>query len=815
MRIIPFAISAVLTIALVIVLNMSLGSVPPLGRFLSPQQGCWQNAEPVDASYSMNLNFPALKGKADVYFDERLVPHVFAEQEEDAYFIQGYLHARFRLWQMEFQTHAAAGRLSEILGAGPNNAILNFDRNMRRLGMVYGAKKAVTEMENDTATKKALDAYTAGVNAYIENLTQSALPLEYKLLNYLPEKWSSLKTALFLKYMSHELAADEHDIEYTNAKAVFSKTDFEKLYPLMPDSLDPIVPRGTPFAPPGVTVKAPASADSLYFQWKDSFSITPAVKPDKDNGSNNWAVAGKKTLSGRPILCNDPHLGLNMPSLWYEMQLSTPNFNAYGVSFPGAPSIVIGFNDSCAWGFTNAMRDVRDYYEVKFRDASRQEYLYNGEWRPTRFQVEKFIVKGNADLLDTVVYTDWGPVMYDRAFNGSSRVASGKNLAVHWKANDASNELLTFYLLDHAKNYSDYYNAIAHLQTPGQNCLFASKAGDIAIWQQASFPAKWRRQGDFVMPGEDSSFQWQANIPIEENPHLINPERGFVSSANQLPVDTTYPYYIGGHHDLYRGYAINRFLRSMNNITPEDMEQLQTENYNVFAEMAMPILLKNINEAAITDGERKYLDIARNWSLRNDPQEKGPVVFTNWVDSLQSMIWTDEFSHVPQPYIWPESYTLVEALRKDSAFRFVDNINTPALETLREQVTAAFKKIIPVLVMAEREGKLAWGKYKDTGIRHLLRLPALSRFHLNTGGGLNVINATKQYHGPSWRMVVQLTDKTEAYGIYPGGQSGNPGSKYYDTFVGDWAAGKYNTLWVMNKTESGSKRIKHTMTFSK
>ncbi|HEV2833368.1 MAG TPA: penicillin acylase family protein, partial [Hanamia sp.] len=404
MKIFPFIIFGIITAALVVILNSTLLLPAPLGKLLSPQNGLWQNAEPVDQDYSAQLEFPQLKGKVNVYFDERLVPHVFAENDNDAYFVQGYLHAKFRLWQMEFQTHAAAGRLSEIVG----KQAIDFDRDKRRLGMVYAAEIAEKEVEKDPESLAECNNYTAGVNAYIESLNEGTLPLEYKLLGYYPEKWTNLKTALFLKYMALDLAGFEYDFEATNAKSVFSSADFDKIYPVVMDSLDPIVPKGTVFDKPGIEVKIPASADSLYFKKKDTTHVHEH-KPNPDNGSNNWAISGSRTKSGSPILCNDPHLGLNLPSLWYEMQISTPTYNAYGATFPGAPAVIIGFNDSCAFGFTNAMRDVRDYYEIKFKDDSRKEYWFDSAWKTTTFRIEKIKVKGEAVYLDTVAYTNIGP----------------------------------------------------------------------------------------------------------------------------------------------------------------------------------------------------------------------------------------------------------------------------------------------------------------------------------------------------------------------------------------------------------------------
>jgi penicillin G amidase len=813
MRILPLIISSAITIALVLVLNTSLkiggNSAPAFGKFLSPQHGFWQNAEKDDNDFGGQLSFPTLKGKVDVYFDERLVPHVFAEQENDLYFVQGFLHAKFRLWQMELQIFKASGRLSEIVGS----KTLNLDREFRRMGMAYGAEQSLKEMEADPETKAMCDNYTAGVNAYISSLTDSKLPLEYKLLGYKPEQWSNLKTALFLKMMSWDLAGHDNDFEMTNAKNFFSKEDFDLLFPQKQDSLDPIIPKGTVYVAPKVTVKVPANVDSLYNKNKDLLAFN-RQQPDPENGSNNWAVSGKKTQSGAPILCNDPHLGLNLPSLWFEIQLSCPAFNAYGVSFPGAPAVIIGYNDSCAFGFTNGGRDVKDYYKIQFKDASRKEYFFNNEWKQTEWRVERVKVRDSLEYVDSVAYTLFGPVMYDKNFSGSQNT-NKHDYALRWTAHDPSNELKLFYQLNRAHNYADYNVAAAYLKTPGQNIAFATKSGDIAIRTQGNWPAKWKEQGDFAMPGTDSNFMWQGFIPQDEVPFQYNPERGFISSANQHPADSTYPYYLGNDYPIYRGLLINKKLTALQNITPGDMKALQTNNYNIVAEEVVPLLLNNIDVAKLSTDERKYLALLSNWNWNNDVKEKGATVFEVLWDSLYTTIYGDEFKTVPEFVMRPFPSTLIHSLLKDSAYRFIDNIETPYTETLTDEVTAAFKKAAVILKKADVEGKLEWAKFKGTKITHLARLDALSRLDLPIGGGTFMINATKKIHGPSWRMVVSLTPQTEAYGVYPGGQNGNPGSKYYDGFVDEWAAGKYYTLWLMKKEESGDKRVKWKMSFGK
>ncbi|MBS1659874.1 MAG: penicillin acylase family protein, partial [Bacteroidetes bacterium] len=662
----------------------------------------------------------------------------------------------------------------------------------------------------------ACDAYTAGVNAWISQLKEGDLPLEYKLLNYKPEPWSNLKVALFVKYMAYDLAGGDNDFEMTNAKNFFSKEDFAKLYPSIQDSLDPIIPKGKHFLPPSFVPKAPASVDSLYYN--NTLTITDKeLKPEKDNGSNNWAVSGRKTLSKAPILCNDPHLSTNLPSIWYQMQIRTPEYNAYGVSFPGAPFIVIGFNDDCAWGITNAGRDVRDYYTIKFKDETRREYWFNGQWKPADLRVDTIKIKDAVPFYDTVASTVFGPVMFDPTFMGYSDVSSSRSFAVRWKAADPSNELATFAAFQSIKNYGDYKEALEHFKTPGQNFVFADKGGEVAIRQEGEFPAKWKNQGLFVMPGEDSSYMWQGMIQRDENPYMLIDtagDRGFVSSANQEPVDSTYPYYLGADFPIYRGLIINRLLNGMNSITPADMMKMQTNNFDVFAEMARPLLLQHVDRSKLNDEAITYLNTLRQWSLMNNPGETGPTIFKYWWGQVEKSILEDEFSKTSLVLHHPHESTVLEALLKDTSWSFIDNVNTPEKETLSQVVTDALLKVVPELRDAERLDRLSWAKNKDTWARHLLRLPELSRTHLPIGGGVHCINAAKQFHGPSWRMIVQLTAKTEAYGVYPGGQSGNPGSPYYDTFIDSWAAGRYYPLWVMAPDETMDKRIKWVMHFS-
>jgi penicillin amidase len=823
MRLLPLIASAIVTTALVFTLNIQLkignAKAPRLGYFLSPQHGFWKNAEKIDANFDASIVANELQGNVDVYVDDRLVPHIYADHDQDAYFVQGYLHAKFRLWQMDFETRVASGRLSEIAGADK----LPIDRMFRRLGMVYGAEKTEANINETNPNMKAtVDAYTAGVNAYIKQLDPADLPFEFKLMNYAPEDWTPKKTYHFLMFMSYDLTGRSAsvDLQMTNTRDYLGYDLFDKLYTNNQDSLDPIIPKGTVYEKSSIVPVKPLNADSAYLHKANSVAFNTVdmpEAPDRNNGSNNWAVAGSKTKSGRPILCSDPHLGLNLPSLWYEMQITTPTHSTYGASFPGSPAVIIGFNDSLAWGVTNAGRDVFDYYEIKFKDTTENEYWFNGAWKATTKRKEVIKVKDSLDVVEEIAMTHWGPTMFDAHYQNTQ--SNGRNLAVQWTAHNTSTGVETFYLLNRAKNYDDYLHAISLWTCPGQNFVLATKSGDIAIKQQGSFVARWERQGDFIMPGEDTSFQWQGIIPTNENPMIKNPERGFVSSANQKSTDPSYPYYLGAASafPLYRGISVNMHLNNMFQITAEDMQKLQTDNYNVFAATARPALMKYIQLDKLSIDAKRMVTEMTNWDLYNSVNAKGITCFKIIWDSVEQAVWGDELAGSAIPLLKPEAYVLLDQMLKDTNWSIADDIRTKnKVEDLKTQVSLGVEKATENLLALEKENKLEWALFKATRVLHLTKTPALSRMDLPIGGGVNIINATTENHGPSWRMVVHLTDEIEAYGLYPGGQSGNPGSPYYDTFVNYWAEGKYYRLLFLSKEKlKQSERKKWHMQFQK
>lgn len=811
MQLLKFSVSFIVTVIFLVLLNNRLGSVPPMGKFLDPFNGFYQNAESREDHFSgKELALAGLTGDVKIHYDEFLVPHIEAQNNYDLYFAQGYVTARHRLWQMEVQTHFAAGRLSEIFG----ESMLERDRQTRRKGLPYGAKRALIEMEKDPLVKEALEAYARGVNTYISSLSRSELPFEYKLLNYYPEKWAPVKSALLLKYMANDLAGRDYDLENTNLVKIFGKETFDLLFPERLPADAPVIPSGTKWNFTPVVVNKPAAVS-----YPENLTPQTNPKPALDNGSNNWAVSGGKTKTGNPLLANDPHLQLNLPSVWYALQLTNPEANTYGVSLPGTPGIIIGFNDSISWGVTNATRDVKDWFAIRYRNKERNEYAFEGKWHKTKKQLEKIKIRPDnfwssaETIVDTIVYTHHGPVVYDKAHPGDS---AQLNYALRWTAHDGSNELKTFLLLNRAHNYEDYVEALQSYETPAQNFAFASVKGNIALWVQGKFPLRWEEQGKFLMDGSLQSHEWQGFIPQEHNAHVLNPERGFVSSANQIPVDSTYPYYTyDQNYQHYRNRRINQVLAKSNALTIEDMMQLQNDNYNLKAAETLPWMLDSLNRQHLSGELAEAFNKLKGWNYMQEAHSKAPTLYEAWWKNFRLQLW-DEFDSVDVAIIKPRDGATIALLRNEPTSSFVDIQLTPEQESLGDLLETSF--IIAVEEVAaweeEKGQEASWGNKKESSIRHLTQQDALSLTGLQVDGNRDIVNANSGRHGASWRMVVELSQPVQAFGIYPGGQSGNPGSPFYANFVESWRKGEYNPLYFINKQQDYKDKILYTQTLS-
>jgi len=783
MKIIGFILSLVITLSLTVALSVKIESVPPLGYFLDPFHGFWQNAEPKELYIEPTLD-GGVNQPVRVLYDSLLIPHIFAQNDYDLYWTQGYVQASHRLWQMEFITHVAAGRVSEIVG----ERAIQFDRAQRRKGLSFAAENAWQSIQDNETAREISQAYSDGINAYINTLSYEEYPLEYKLLNYSPEPWTPLKSALLLKYMAEDLAIADEDLENTNALRLFGKETLDRYFPVFLPGRDPVIPTSKDWEFEALTIDTPQVVFS-----DTSFYTEVIPEPNPDNGSNNWAVSGSKTRSGYPILANDPHLGLNLPSIWYLVQLNAPGVNVFGATLPGSPGVVIGFNDSIAWGVTNARRDVKDWYKITFTNETQDEYAFGDRRLKTQRRIEEIKVRGGNTVYDTVMYTHYGPIVYDQTFPVDSSAKVPYNYAMKWVAHEGSLELLTFYELNRSQNYNDYLEALKYYRSPAQNFVFASANNDIALWVQGAFPAKWREQGRFLMDGSRPEQEWRAFIPTEQNPHVLNPERGFVSSANQVPVDTTYPYYIYDHsYEHFRNRRINEQLAKNRRVTTETMRELQNDVYNQKAADVLPQMLDSLDLAALEPDERDIYDLLRKWNLRNTVNQAAPTVFKVWWDTFYDLVW-DEFSSDDFLLEAPDHAHTIYLMQHYPNDTIFDSQTTSVQETLDDLIMESFKATNRKLAAWQEENgrEYNWGDYKATSVLHMLQIPEFSVMNVPVGGGRNIVSANSSRHGASWKMIVELGPELKAWGVYPGGQSGNPGSHYYTNLLSSWANGEY------------------------
>ncbi|MCB2376579.1 penicillin acylase family protein [Hymenobacter sp. BT635] len=779
---IAFLFPVLIVSLIVMVLSRNIGDVPALGPLFDPFVGLAQNEKPTGRALATQLG--ALQRPVQVYFDEREVPHIFAGDQADMFFAQGYVTASLRLWQMDFVTYASAGRLAEVFGA----KYLDKDRLQRRLGILEAAKKSLAFIEQDSQTNQVLTAYTKGVNAYISQLHYKDYPVEYKVFATRPEPWSKLKTVLIMKYMATALSGYEEDMAMSSMRLALGK-DFDRVYPEWTPDNSPLTQRATA----QLAQHRATNSDSLgYLNYAFLEGLT-TVTPSEYNaklGSNNWVVSGKKTKSGNPILCNDLHLSLSLPAIWLEMQLAAPGINVYGVSIPGAPAIIVGFNSAIAWGTTNGATDVKDWYKLKIAD-NYSAYEFDGKWLKTTARVEEIKVRDAATLYDTVYSTVHGPIVMDRRFQQKPEML---NYALRWELHNPANEILTFIKLNTAANYQDYKAAISHYACPVQNFIFAGKNDDIAITHQGKIARKWAGQGRFVLDGTKKSHLPTSYIPKDSLPESHNPGSGYLFSANNRPTGAAYPYYYSGYYSETRAARIQTLLAADNQFDVAKMEKMQLDNTNGFAAQAMPVLLAALDRTALNASQRKFLAAIENWRGDYSQQSTTAILFDLWWDNVEDYTWDElrSYSFYAQA---PKDEVLLQLLARDPQHPYFNRINTATRETAATIVQSSFVDAVARIEERVKEGASPeWGQVNKVNVTHLSTLAAFSRKDIESAGNPEAINAVSKNWGPSWRMIVELGDKPKAYGIYPGGQSGNVGSPHYTDFIDDWQKGNYYEL---------------------
>ncbi len=801
-----------------------LGPLPPLGGFLDPANGVWAVARRAELPRHQRAAIPGLTAPVDVAFDDRAVPHIFAATPEDAYRALGYVVARDRLFQLEIQTRATTGRLSELLGP----VVLSADREQRSLGLAASADRAFERLSPESPAARVTAAYAEGVNAWIDHLTQADLPLEYRLLNVRPMRWEARYSFYLTRRMGWTLAYQTEDLRRRRVAQLVGRAAADVLFPVNSPVQEPIQPGAgeyprydwkpipAPNAALRVSRRVGGSPGRGFGAESNAESVGDGV------GSNNWAVAPARSATGHALLAGDPHLDLSLPSIWYEAHLvvtgserpadpptrrSAP-LDVYGVTIPGAPGTVIGFNRDVAWSMTNTDADALDYYAETFDDLKRPtRYRLDGSWVPLESRVE--VVRGqHGEVLatDTVYFTHRGPVIDPH----------GTPLSIRWTVLEAGGETGALLLAAGASSASDWMERTGGFQAPAQNLLAADRQGNIAIRSTGRFPVRpGDGNGTEIRDGTTRRSDWRGDWPETKYPQATNPRRGYLSSANQQPLDPrTDATYLGYDWTApARALRINALLRADSSVTVEDMQRWQTDPGSAAADLFVPYFV-TAGRAGKAGSADSAADILAKWDRRYTRDSKDAVLFDLAMGRLAELTW-DELEPPGAPgrrVGTPRNMILAELLRDPTSRwwdrRFTKGIVEQRDEILRLALTEALSDAGQLYGDRAGDG-WRWDHVQHANIYHLLRIPALSALDLPAQGGPATLSPSSGdgENGSSWRMVVELGKEVRAWGVYPGGQSGNPVSARYRDRIPKWVAGELDTLRTPHGPDELGERI--------
>jgi penicillin G amidase len=809
-RIVPGVILA----ALIYIGFRGVGALPPVGPLLDPANGVWGLAAATNFPARQLATIPGMRDSVQVVFDDRGVPHIFASNESDAWRALGYVIARDRLFQMEAQTRAATGRLTEWAG----KRALESDRETRALGLAWGAERKAAGYDRSSPAWLAMQAYADGVNAWISQMRPRDLPLEYRLLKKRPIKWEPMHSLNFLSRMSLTLGFNDQTTRRLHAEALVGRAAADALFPSNSPIQEPIQPNGQSsprydFA----EIPAPGPGDSTaVIALENRTRILAALGvPDRTAspdaiGSNNWAVAPSRSSSGNAILAGDPHLDLSLPSVWYEMHIVvTGKLDVAGVGFPGMPGVVIGFNRNVAWTFTNTGSDVNDFYAETVDDPDHpSRYKLDDTWRDLEKRIEKYRdVDGKVIATDTLLYTHRGPM----------RKQFGRWVSMRWTAFEPSHEPDNFMSLAHTQNVNDWLYAMRDYGAPTQNGLVADKSGNIAIRSSGSYPIRpGDGRGDEIRDGSKSSSDWKGFLPLQSYPYSMNPAQGYLASANQQPVDPRQNSAFMGSswYSPWRAMRINKLLRADSTVTPDDMRSFQTDPGSARADAFVPLFL---SAAARVDSSGKADDNLRTaarllgeWDRRYTRDNRRAVLFEAAMRELERRTWDELIDpkekdlQTSRP-VFPESQMILDLASSPSSIWW-DDRRTPQREdrdaVFAKSLSAAYDTLISDKGQPTSDQWL-WSNNRKANIQHLLQLPALGALGISVQGGPGTLNPSSGNgrQGASWRMVVELGPEVRAWAVYPGGQSGAPSSARYTDRLSRWALGQLDPVLFPRKAE--------------
>lgn len=723
--------------------------------------------------------------------DEQGVPHITAETDADLYRAQGYVQAQDRLFQMDMARRQASGRLSEVVG----DAAIDTDKHFRTFSLRVAGEESYKEYSDEAVD--VVNWYTEGVNAFIgEAKRGGSLSYEFQILGYTPEAWTPVDSVTIGKYMAYDLGGNWDALAIRHwALNNFEEEKAKELFIEYPANAPSII------------------AANLANPVKVAGQYDPDLLPHEFNGSNNWVVSGDKTASGLPILADDPHLGLDTPSIWYQMHLKSAEQNVSGVIFAGVPGIILGHNENVAWGVTNVGPDVQDLYIEKPNPDDPTQFLYDGEWEQAEVREETIGVKGGEDVPFEVIVTRHGPIMSEILYDEED---PGAQFSMHWTALEPTLELEAVLKMNKAYDWETFEKALEDFHAPAQNFVFAAKDGTIAYKANGRIPIRKKGDGQLPVPGDSSEYGWEGYIPFEELPSVINPEEGFIATANNEVIDDSYPYHITKMWaQPYRYERIAEVLSEGDNFTPEDMMNLQMDQKNLYAGEFLEQMIDSVMKKDPTGEYTEVVSVLRDWDQFDSVAESAPLVFHKWIKQLPMVMLGEE---MPEDVykMFPGKNQLTDQMLRDG-YSGESGVWVSGYGGVDKWVFDAFEQSLDEIkdMYGSKPTSWKWGDYHQLSFPHPLSGASwIFEYFLNPKqqaiGGSNVTVQAAAFkedgtvnHGAPWRFVADLSDLSKAYHIVGPGQSGHMKSEWFHNQVNDWVKGDFHETVLEGEVEKG------------
>ncbi len=760
--------------------------------------------------YSGNVSVTGISNNVKVYRDEHAIPFVIAEDDYDATFALGYIHAQERLFQMDISRRAGEGRLSEILGS----KTIPFDKMFRTLGIYKLGVGSLSKL--NPLTKKMLEAYSNGVNAYIKE-ADGNYTFEFDVLGYEPELWKPEHSLVLTKLMAWELNISWWtDIAFSHLVQKLGEEKVKKILPDFDENAPTIIPkhlRTTSIIPTNFY-----NVDKAYREFT-GFVGTHI-------GSNNWVVNSKKSESGNVIIANDPHLAFQAPGKFMFSVVRSKGWSGEGFSIPGLPTFIIGKNPDIAWVLTNVMADDADFYIEQF-DSTETKYLVNNIWKDLEIIEDTIIVKDSNPIIYSITKTHRGPIIsdihnYNKMFKNDFQ--NNANISMRWTGLDFSDEIFAMLSINRAKNWGDFEKGVEYFTAPGQNFVYGDKEGNIGYICGAKLPLRKTNSPTLIFDGTTDKYDWKGYVPYNEMPKLFNPSNNFIASANNKTIKN-FPYHISNLWEpSSRIERITELLTQKEKHSSDDFKKYQHDFFSHYAKHLTPFILDAFKDVTVSDGNlNTALSLLRQWDFVVDMKSQTPTIFNEFLQKLMYNVFHDEMGDaLYNEYIFIANvpYRKIRELLDDKNSEWWDNVETENKE-LRDEIIR--NSLADALTSLEnRLGKniafWQWMELHTVTFKHLFThsTPMLGGL-LNigpfpiSGDGTTIFNTeysfTNPYEnklGPALRFVFDFAKPDEVNFILPTGQSGYFMSKHYNDMTKHWLDGEYlkvniNTSDIANR----------------